>query len=154
MIRNCWHKAGILPDEPVVTSTPSVPISSLLNSEPPEGTDRAKKDISDSLNHLEELGILHRWNQMDLVELLNPVSEQELVGKILDEEIFQSFVDMQTMEVTGGNDVDDDDDGPDKKPTSKEALAVAFTPKSYIADINKPFACKLESSLASFGRQT
>ncbi|KAF8228815.1 hypothetical protein L208DRAFT_1026858, partial [Tricholoma matsutake] len=34
-IRNCWHKAGILPDalhETAVTSTPSVPVSSLLNS--------------------------------------------------------------------------------------------------------------------------
>ena len=90
-IWNCWCKAGIIPDalyKPVATPTPSVPISFPLNSEPLEGVDCAEKDISDSLNQLEELGVLQQRNWVDLEELLNPLSEQELVGEISDEEIF------------------------------------------------------------------
>jgi hypothetical protein len=59
----------------------------------------------------------------------------------------------QMMEVNEGYDVDNDHHS-DKKPTRKEALAAAFTLRSYVADINEPFARKLEGILASFGRQT
>ena len=72
-----------------MTSTPSVPVSSLLNSEPLEGVDHAKKDITDSLNQLEEQGVLQNRNRMDLDELLNLVSEQGLVDEtVSDKEIF------------------------------------------------------------------
>ena len=57
----------------------------------------------------------------------------------------------QMMEVNGGYDTDD---AVDTKPTHKEALTAAFTLRSYVADINEPFAHKLEGILASFGRQT
>jgi hypothetical protein len=36
----------------------------------------------------------------------------------------------------------------------KEALTAASTLQSYVADINKPFACRLQSILAGFGQQT
>jgi hypothetical protein len=39
------------------------------------------------------------------------------------------------------------------KLTCKEALTATFTLQKYITDINKPFACKLEGILASFGHQ-
>ena len=90
-IQNCWHEAGILPDaltQNETSVTPSVPVSSLLNLEPLEGVDCAEKDITDSLNQLEEHGVLQKRNQMNLNELLNPVSEQGLMGKISDEDIF------------------------------------------------------------------
>lgn len=137
-----------------VTSTPSVPVSSLLNSEPLEGVDHAEKDIMDLLNQLEEQGVLQNRNRMDLDELLNPVSEQGLVDEtVSDEEIFRSVVDMrkaeQMIEVNGGYDIDDD--AVDQKPMRKEALTAAFALRSYVTDINKPFACKLEGILASFG---
>ena len=160
-IQNCWHKVGILPDalyQPAVTSTgtPSVPISSLLNPEPLEEVDHTEREISDSLNQLEKLGVLQKTNQMDLKELLNPVSEQEPAGEISDEEIFQSVVDMckaeQMMEIIGGNDVDNEVD--DKKPTCKEALIATSILRNYVADINNPFTCNLEGILASFGQQT
>ena len=148
-IWNCWCKVGIIPDalyKPAMTSTPSVPVSSLLNSEPIEGADHVEMDVSDLLNQLEELGILQKRNQMDLEELLNPVSEQELVGEISDEE-FQSIVDMheaeKMMEVNGGYDVDDE--VVNKRPMCKEALTATFTLKSYVADINEL------GILASFG---
>ncbi|KAF8218560.1 hypothetical protein L208DRAFT_1350238, partial [Tricholoma matsutake] len=85
-----------------------------------------------------------------------PSVEQELAGEISNEEIFQSIMDMckaeQMMEMNGGNDVNDD--VVNKKPTRKDALTATFTLRSYIADMNDPFACKLESILASFGQQT
>ncbi|GLB43834.1 putative CENP-B ARS binding protein-like protein [Lyophyllum shimeji] len=91
----------------------------------------------------------------ELEELLNPLSEQELIGKVSEEEIFKSVQDMleaeQMMEVNGGDDVDKDT--VEVKPTRKEALTAAFTLQKYVADINEPFARKLEGILASFGRQ-
>jgi hypothetical protein len=154
-IRNCWRKAGILPEdlyEPVATSTPSVPISSVLNSEPLG----VEKDVADLLHQLEELGVLQQRNWMDLKELLNPVSEQERVGEISEDEIFRSVQEMleaeQMMEANGGDDVDDT--VVDEKPTRKDALKAAFTLRNYVADINESFARKLEGNLISFGRQT
>jgi len=73
-----------------------------------------------------------------------------------EDEIFRSVQDMleaeQMMEVNGGCDVDDD--AIDPKPSRKEALMAAFILRNYVADINEPFTHKLESILASFGRQT
>ena len=64
-------------------------------------------------------------------ELLNPVSEQKLMGEVSDEEIFQSIMDMhkaeQIVEVNRGCDVDDE--VLNKKSTHKEALTATFTPQ-------------------------
>ena len=54
----------------------------------------------------------------------------------------------QMMEVNRGYDIDNDD--VDQKPTCK-ALAAAFILQSYVADINEPFARRLENIIASFG---
>ena len=93
---------------------------------------------------------------MDLEELLNPISEQELVGKVSEEDIFKSVQDIleaeQMMEVNRGDDVDKDT--VEAKLTCKEALMATFTLQKYITDINEPFAHKLEGILASFGHQT
>ena len=95
---------------------------------------------------------------MDLEELLNPGSELELISKApnLEEDIFKSVQDKlaaeQMAEVNGGDDVDEDT--VEMKPTRKEALTAAFTLQKYVADINEPFACKLEAILASFRCQT
>ena len=74
-IWNCWCKAGILPEalyyEPAVTA-PSVSVSCLLNSE-----------LLDGL-------VLQKRNQMDLEELLNLASEQQLVDEIPGDKIFWS----------------------------------------------------------------
>ena len=76
-------------------------------------------------------------------------------GMVSEEDIFKSDQDMleaqQMMEVNGGNNVDEDT--VKAKPTCKEALMAAFTLQKYIADINEPFACKLEGILASFGHR-
>ena len=73
-----------------------------------------------------------------------------------DEEIFRSVQDMaeveQMIEVNGGDDINMET--VQVKPTRKEALTAAFTLQKYIADINEPFARKLDGALASFGYQT
>ena len=155
--RNCWKKSGILPEVPLnvpaETSTPvTVPISSLLNSE---------SAITSSLDQLEARGLLQRKNRMDIEELLNPRSEQEMIaGKGSEEGIFKSVQDMveaeQMMEVNGGYDIEVDE-MVQVKPTRKEALTAAFTlqTQKYIANINEPFTRKLEGTiLTSFGHQT
>jgi hypothetical protein len=157
-IRNCWWKTGILPAEVLVhtaeTSAPTVPISSLLNSKLSDALAHAENNVSSSLDQLEARGVLQRRNRMDLEELLNPISERELVDMVSEEDIFKSVQDMleaeQMMEMNGG----DDEDAVEAKPTRKEALTAAFTLRRYIADINEPFARKLEGILASFGHQT
>ncbi|KAF8229162.1 hypothetical protein L208DRAFT_1482933, partial [Tricholoma matsutake] len=55
----------------------------------------------------------------------------------------------QMIEVNGG--YDSDNDAVDQKPMCKEALTAAFALRSYVTDINEPFACKLEGILASSG---
>ncbi|KAF8470337.1 hypothetical protein DFH94DRAFT_637831, partial [Russula ochroleuca] len=104
---------------------------------------------------LEKRGVLQQRNRMGLNELLNPISEQELVDKVSKEEIFKSVQEMleaeQMVDVNGGN---VDGDAVEVKPTQKEALTAAFTLQRYIADINSLFAHKLEGILASFGQQT
>jgi hypothetical protein len=161
-IRNCWRKTGIVPEVPshAVETTPTVPISSLLNglNSKPSGGDalvHAEKGVSSSLDQLEARGVLQRRNRMDLEELLNPSFEKELISTVSDEEIFKSVQDMleaeQMMEVDGGDDLEE---AAEVKPTRKEALTAAFTLQRYVADINKPFARKLEGILASFGHQT
>ena len=96
---------------------------------------------------------------MNLEELLDPISEQELtVGKPEDseEDIFRSVQDMveaeQMMEVNGGDNIEEE--MVQVKPTRKEALTAAFTLQKYIADINELFARKLEGILVNFGHQT
>ena len=159
-IRNCWGKTGILPDLSHATErpTPSIPVSILLNSQSSNALSHVEKDVSSCLDQLEARGVLQRRNRMDLEELLNPGSELELISKApnLEEDIFKSVRDKlaaeQMAEVNGGDDVDEDT--VEMKPTRKEALTAAFTLQKYVADINEPFARKLEAILASFGRQT
>ena len=53
----------------------------------------------------------------------------------------------------GGDNIDEE--AVEVKPTRKEALSTAaFTLQKFIADINEPYARKLEGILTSFGHQT
>ena len=136
--------------------SPSVPVSMLLNSNPVDAAEHAEKDVSDGLDELERMGLIQPWNRVDIAELLNPESEQKLVDDISDKEIFEAVTNShkaaQMLEIMGGDDVDEDFN--DDKPACKDALAAAITLQKYVADINEPFARKLETILASFGCQT
>ena len=136
--------------------SPSVPVSMLLNSNPVDTAEHVEKDVSDGLDELERMGLIQPWNRMDIAELLNPESEQKLVDDISDKEIFEAVTNSceaaQVLEIMGSDDVDEDFNN--DKPACKDALAAAVTLQKYVADINEPFACKLETILASFGHQT
>ncbi|KAK2465497.1 hypothetical protein APHAL10511_002389 [Amanita phalloides] len=141
-----------------MTVTPSIPISSLLNSDQADNIAASiEMDISDSLNELETLSVLQSRNRIDLSELLNPMSEQQIVGDVSEEEIYNTVQGTrkakEMMEINGGDDVVEGDeiDEINKKLTCKDALAAASVLQKYIVDMDKLFAQKLEIHLASFG---
>jgi hypothetical protein len=49
---------------------------------------------------------------------------------------------------------DDLDEAEEVKPSRQEALAAALILSKYVADLDEPFARKLDVILANFGRQT
>jgi hypothetical protein len=160
-IRDCWRKSGILPttllNPDSAPNAPTIRISSLLNNEPANSVTAAENHVSASLDHLEEIGVLQRGNWMDLTELLNPVSEGNVYKEVTEEEIYQAVVERceaeQQKDINGGDDSDDDSESAEK-PSRHEALSAALTIQKYIAELDEPFAHKLEGLLASFGHQT
>ena len=104
-IRNCWCKAGILPDmDPTPMTVPSIPISSLLHDSPVQ-TDpvaHVERQVEDALDELVATGALQARNRMDIEALLNPAAETS------DEEIYQAVIDSisarENIEINGGDD--------------------------------------------------
>ena len=89
-IRNCWKKAGILPDTtPSPAVQPSIPILALLNtgveSDPAQHTE---KQVETALEELVAMGALQRANRMDIESLLNPAGESLVLTEVSDKEIY------------------------------------------------------------------
>ncbi|KAJ6605486.1 hypothetical protein DFH09DRAFT_897382 [Mycena vulgaris] len=80
--------------------------------------------------------------------------EEQVIEDATDEEIFEAVKKMrsgeQNRELNGG----DDDEEDEPKPTRKEALQAAATLRKFIADVDEPFARKMEAILSTFGRET
>ena len=96
---------------------------------------------------------------MDLDELLNPVNEHNMYDEGTEEDIYQAVLEWgkaeQHREKNAGDGVDDDsDESPEVKPSWWEALAAVSALSKHIANLNEPFACKLEVILTSFSHQT
>jgi hypothetical protein len=94
-IRNCWRKAGILPENNSLSSSstraqPSIPIPSLLTSDP---AGEAEKQVEAALDDLIARGALQPGNRMDIKKLLNPAGEIPILSEASDEDIFQSVMD-------------------------------------------------------------
>ncbi|KAF9220445.1 hypothetical protein BS17DRAFT_787439 [Gyrodon lividus] len=164
-IRNCWHKANILPntDSSTLTSIiqPSLPISSLIHTtepcNPPNNpVVQAENTIRDALDDLEATGVLQRSNQMDLAELLNPAAETHNIFEATDEDIYQAVMDAKAArEANGEGNSDDVDSGPvEPGSTRNEALQAALVVGKYIKDFDDPFVRKLESMLGLLGKRT
>ena len=158
-IRNCWRKAGILPDmDPTPTTVPSIPISSLLHNSPVQ-TDpvaHVERQVEHALDELVAMGALQARNRMDIKALLNPAGESHVLTETSDEEIYQAVIDSisarENIEINGGDDVDID--GPvEPHPTRREVLKAVSTIGKYTNDLNDPFAQKIEALLGSFTRQ-
>ena len=96
-IRNCWHKAGILPDasgiltiNQAISSRISIPISTLIDSPIANFNPilLAEEAVNKTLDKLQETGVLQEANRMSIEQLLNPVEEHShTVEDISDEDI-------------------------------------------------------------------
>ena len=157
-IRNCWHKAGILPEINSSSSSSaraqsSIPIPSLLTSDP---ADEAEKQIEAALNDLIARGALQPGNRMDIENLLNPAGKTPILTEASDEDIFQSVMDAieahEIIEINGGDDVDD---GVETEPqlTHREVLKAVSTINKYIDGLDDPVSRKIEGLLQSFNWQ-
>lgn len=160
-IRNCWHKAGILPDSNSPPPTnPSILVLSLLHesSSCMDPVVQAEKQVESVLDELVATGVLQKGNQMDIESLLNPLGESHVMTETSDKEIYQAVMDAidacENIEINGGNDIDDNLNARlEPHPTRRDVLKAASTIGTYVGTINDPLARKMESILGSFNRQ-
>lgn len=161
-IRNCWLKAGILPDidSPATSTAPLIPISSLLHDSPSEidPVAHAEKQVEAALDDLVATGALQKSNRMDIESLLNPAGESYVLMEGSDREIYQSVMDAmaarENIEINGGDDIDDDlDVSHEPPPTQRDVLKAVATIGKYTDAMNDPIARKMEVILGAFTRQ-
>jgi hypothetical protein len=161
-IRNCWRKAGILPEKnsPAAVPNPTISISLLLNTDETGSQDPvgdAEAQVKSVLDELELTGVLQARNRMDINELLNPADEEQNLDEVTDEEICKAVLDAQKAQeealINGGDDDIDDDARVEPCPTCQEVLRAASVISRYADHVDDPVARKLEAVLASFGRQ-
>jgi hypothetical protein len=160
-IRNCWRKAGILPD---LTSTlshttqPSIPISSLVHdtSSQMDLIVKAERQVQIALDDLVKTGALQTQNRMDINALLNPDGESQVLTETSDKEIYHAVMDSikarKNIDINGGDDVDNDFPM-EPHPTCHEVLRVLSTIGKCIEASNDPIACKLDALMGTFSRQ-
>ena len=142
-IRNCWRKAGILPEMPTSSShaiQPSIPISYLLhdvNSESQmDPLAHTEKQVKNALDNLQSRGVLHQDNRMDIESLLNPQNEVHIMTEASNKDIYQAVMDAveahENLEKNGEDDVDDD--GPIKPcPSHQDVLKAVSTIVQYVS---------------------
>ncbi|KAH8976620.1 hypothetical protein EDB86DRAFT_3022020 [Lactarius hatsudake] len=125
-IRNCWEKAGILPETGAFSAhiaKPLIPVSTLLHSSNTQidPFSHAKKQVELALDNLVSRGALQKANRMDIDSLFNPAGESYVLTEATDADIYQAVMDAvearENIEKNGGDDVDED--GP-IKPTLSE----------------------------------
>lgn len=145
-IANCWRKAGILPSA-------ESPAADGADVESPAAE---IEKVEAELDTLESIGVLHKKNRVELDDLFNPEEEQNPgYEKTTDQELFQSVTDAQA-EDEGADDENPDDDEPElrPRPSRKDALQAVDLLQQYISPMDADYARKMETILASFGRQT
>jgi len=159
-IRNCWDKAGIIPiidTSGSAPARPTVPISSLLHTPPPnQDPIAAAKDILRSaLDDLERTGALQSKNRIDIKTYLNPVEEAWAMEATTDEEIVQAVLAARkAQEVIDGGDGDVEDDAPvEPCPTFREVFQSVSTINRYVGRLNDPVEREFEAVLASFAHR-
>ena len=158
MIRNCWHKASILPEMSSYTATfsPSILISSLVNDQD-DSVVEAESQLKKALDTLQATGVLQPLNQMAIDAPLNFLDELTMMDGLTDEEIFEAVMDVRKeddSDEAGDKDIKDANNAVDIQSMQKEALSTVLTIQKYIQDINDPFACQLKGILGSFSCQT
>jgi hypothetical protein len=122
-----------------------------------EGTDPAIKDaeaaLAQVLNELVEVGVLQQKNLVDIEDLIH-MPEEQVIEDATDEDIFEAVQNIRNGEQDREKNGGDDKEEVEPKPSRKEVLQAASTLRKYIADLDGPFARKMEAMLSMFGRET
>ena len=160
-IRNCWDKAGILPETEAFSShfsEPSIPISTLLHDSDIQTDPMAyvEREVELTLDDLVSRGALQTRNRMDISSLLNPAGESHFLTEASDADIYQAVTDAfearENLEKNGGDDVDVD--GPVKpRPARSDILHAASMINDYLSTENNAFSREFETFLGTFSRQ-
>lgn len=157
-IQHCWRKAGILPDVDPPSVNPTIPISSLLDTDSTthhqkgDSLARAESEVESALDELMSTGALQQCNRMDIEQLLNPVDESQVIEEVSDEEICKAVLDARKAReeavTSGGDDGDAFDEAP---PTYLEVLQAAAVINKYVGGLDGAFARDVEAKLATLG---
>jgi len=156
-IRNCWRKAGILPEISTPAPQPTIPISSLLDTSSfhPDPIVQAERQVEEALDDLVATGALQKNNRMDIESLLNPEGESHVMAESTDMEIYQDVMDAraasENLEINGGDDLDEGTPV-EPRPSRRDVLNATHTIGKYLSDINDPNARKIEALLSSLNR--
>jgi hypothetical protein len=146
-IANCWHKSGILP-----TTAAYAAFLDELCAEADDGS----RGLIETLDELQSRGALQQNNRLTIDDLVD-IPEERVVEDATDEEIVEAVQKMRECqadkEINGGDD-DHGDISDVPKITRREALEAVLKLRSYLADVEGPFARQLEVGLAKFGRET
>ena len=152
-IRNCWRKAGILPEiNPALPQAqPSIPIISLLSAQTDDLIVQVEKQVEVALDDLVSTGALQLKNRMDIESLLNPIGESQVLTEMSDREIYQAIIDAiearDAMDINGGDELDV---VVEPVPTWRELLKAVSTIRKYIDGSNNSLARKIYALLGSF----
>ncbi|KAG6863406.1 hypothetical protein C0991_006161 [Blastosporella zonata] len=98
----------------------------------PPNRQRFGRQVSHTLSHLEERGVLQWSNQLTLEELLNPVTERVMLsGGTSDDKIYQAVIERaeaeQNQVMDGGDGGDSiDNSAKPERPTRRDALKAAL----------------------------
>ena len=135
-IRNCWRKAGILPESAASHPiNPSIPIASLLQH-PSESLQEnpaveAERQVEAALDDLVATGALQKTNRMDIESLLNPEGESTLLTETSDQEIYQAVMDAvdarENIHINSTDDIDDIQSATNPHPTRCDVLKAVST---------------------------
>jgi hypothetical protein len=159
-IANCWRKSGILPtadtasDDGEDSDSPDSCVLRVSDGTGPIPADpalqQAEAALPEVLGEFQEVRVLQRKNVIDIEDLIN-MPEEQIVEDATDEEIVEAVQRARASAEEGGDDGEEDTE---LKPSRKEALQAAATLGQYIADLDGPFARRMEVVLSSFGRET
>ncbi|KAJ7758227.1 hypothetical protein B0H14DRAFT_2404467 [Mycena olivaceomarginata] len=80
--------------------------------------------------------------------------EEQIIEDATDEDIFEAVQKMRNGEEDREKNGGDDEEEVEPKPSRKEVLQAASILRQYVADLDDPFARKMEAMLSTFGRET
>ncbi|KAJ7827563.1 hypothetical protein B0H13DRAFT_1508427, partial [Mycena leptocephala] len=98
-------------------------------------------------------GVLQQKNLVDIEDLIH-IPEEQVIEDATDKDIFEAVQKIRNGEQDREKNGGDDNEEVEPKPSRKEVLQAASTLRKYIADLDDPFARKMEAMLSMFGRET